>query len=90
MSENKLESVTYGSKRVGVTTERFYDLVRHGIFPPGVVVRLGRQIRIDPEQLERFIEAGGKALPGGWRWSGNRRRRAPTPRAVSSDPRKGS
>ena len=67
MSESKLESVSYGSKRVGVSIDRFYTLVRQGIFPPGVVVHLGRQIRVHPEKLERFIENGGKALPGGWR-----------------------
>jgi hypothetical protein len=67
MSESKLESVSYGSKRIGVSIDRFYTLVRQGIFPPGVVVHFGRQIRVHPERLERFIESGGQALPGGWR-----------------------
>ena len=90
MSGNKLESVKYGSRRVGVSIDRFYDLVRDGIFPSGVVVRLGRQIRVDPEKLEHFIETGGKALPGGWRWLGNRKSTAPTPQAeVIADPRRG-
>ena len=67
MSESKLESVGYGSKRIGVSIDRFYGLVRQGIVPPGVVVRLGRHIRVNPEKLETFIENGGQALPGGWR-----------------------
>jgi hypothetical protein len=67
MSESKLQSVDYGSRRIGVSIGRFYDLVRQGIFPPGVVVRFGRQIRVHPEKLNQFIEGGGKALPGGWR-----------------------
>jgi hypothetical protein len=67
MSGSKLESVGYGSKRIGVSIDRFYDLARQGIFPPGVVVRFGRQIRVDPERLESFIENGGRALSGGWR-----------------------
>ena len=67
MGESKLESVGFGSKRIGVSNDRFYDLVRKGIFPPGVVVRLGRHIRVNPEKLEAFIESGGQALPGGWR-----------------------
>jgi hypothetical protein len=67
MGESKLESVAFGSKRIGVSLNRFYDLVRLGIIPPGVVVRLGRHIRVNPEKLEAFIENGGQALPGGWR-----------------------
>jgi hypothetical protein len=39
-------------------------MIRRGILPG---VRLGRQVRIDPEALAAFIETGGKALPGGWR-----------------------
>jgi hypothetical protein len=82
MSASKLESVRYGSRRVGVSIGRFYDLVRAGIFPPGVVVRLGRQIRVDPKKLEHFIETGGKALPGGWRWSDDRKPRPATAHAA--------
>jgi hypothetical protein len=37
---------------------------REGILP---VVRLGRQIFVDPDRLEEFIATGGKALPGGWK-----------------------
>ena len=43
---------------------RVYELVRAGGLP---VVRLGRQIRVSGEALERWIEQGGQALPGGWR-----------------------
>jgi hypothetical protein len=42
-------------------------MVRAGILPSGVVVRLGRLIRVDPSRLEDFIASGGKTLPGGWR-----------------------
>jgi hypothetical protein len=67
MSEIELESVSSSSKRIGIPIGRFYTLVREGILPPGVVVRLGRQIRIHPGRLDQFIEHGGQALPGGWR-----------------------
>jgi excisionase family DNA binding protein len=50
--------------RLGITTARGYELARENIIP---VVRLGRQVRVDPEELERFIKAGGQALSGGWR-----------------------
>ena len=43
---------------------RIYELARAGALP---VVRLGRQIRVSGEALERWIEQGGYALPGGWR-----------------------
>lgn len=67
MGTTKLESVGYASERIGVSIDRFYDLVRLGIIPAGVVVRIGRQIRINPTKLEQFIETGGRGLPGGWR-----------------------
>jgi excisionase family DNA binding protein len=43
---------------------RAAELARDGIIP---VVRLGRQVRVDPDQLTEFISGGGRALPGGWR-----------------------
>jgi putative molybdopterin biosynthesis protein len=43
---------------------RAAELARQGIIP---TVRLGRQIRIDPDQLTDFISNGGRALAGGWR-----------------------
>jgi excisionase family DNA binding protein len=49
-----------------VTYNRAAELAREGIIP---VVRLGRQIRVDPEELRAFISQGGKAWPGGWRRS---------------------
>jgi excisionase family DNA binding protein len=51
--------------RLNITYQRAAELVRQGLMPG--VVRLGRQIRINPERLNEFIDAGGKALSGGWR-----------------------
>jgi hypothetical protein len=42
-------------------------MARCGILPAGVVVKLGRHWRVNPERLEEFIDNGGQALPGGWR-----------------------
>lgn len=67
MSARVLESVEYAAKRLNITEQRAYQLAREGILPDGVIVRLGRQIRIDPDKLEEFIKSGGQALPGGWR-----------------------
>jgi len=47
-----------------IKVERAQELAREGILP---VIRLGRQYRVDPDQLAEFLAAGGRALPGGWR-----------------------
>jgi excisionase family DNA binding protein len=49
---------------LNISYARAADLARAGLLP---VVRLGRQVRVDPQQLETFIAHGGKNLPGGWR-----------------------
>jgi len=48
----------------GLSEARIYDLMRQGVLP---CVRLGRQLRIDKDMLNRWIESGGQSLPGGWR-----------------------
>ena len=47
-----------------VSIARCYGLARAEILP---VVRLGRQLRVDPEKLQEWIDGGGQALAGGWR-----------------------
>ena len=47
-----------------VSYARAAELARLGLLP---VVRLGRQVRVDPDQLAQFISRGGEGLPGGWR-----------------------
>ena len=49
---------------LGVTKPRAYELLRQRIVPS---VRLGRQVRVDEDQLRKFIASGGRSLPGGWR-----------------------
>lgn len=46
------------------STDQVYRLVREGILP---AVRIGRQIRFDPDVLQEWIKRGGKAYDGGWR-----------------------
>lgn len=50
-----------------VPVPRAYGLARDGIIP---TVKIGRQIRIDPEQLGEFISNGGRALDCNRRQSG--------------------
>lgn len=52
------------AERLGIGYDKAADLVRKGLLP---AVRVGRQIRIDPDQLEAWIAGGGRAWPGGWR-----------------------
>jgi putative molybdopterin biosynthesis protein len=66
MSETVLLTMSEVSARLGISTARGYELAREKIIP---VVRLGRQLRVDPEELKNFIKRGGQSLPGGWRKS---------------------
>ena len=49
---------------LAVSKARVYELARQGILPQ---VRLGREIRFNPERLAEWIKGGGQALPGVWR-----------------------
>jgi excisionase family DNA binding protein len=64
--ENITEALTTNevARILKVKPPRVQELVRQGILPH---FRLGRQIRIDRQRLQHFIERGGQALPGGWR-----------------------
>ena len=64
---SQLKPSKFGSRRLGVTDQRFYDMVRDGIISAPVIVKLGRTVMVNPEELEGWIAAGGTALPGGWR-----------------------
>ena len=61
---NQLQTLREVAQRLNISYFRASELVRRDILP---AVHLGRQIRIDPQKLEQFIDTGGKALPGGWR-----------------------
>jgi excisionase family DNA binding protein len=52
---------------LNVSYLRAAELTREGMLP---CVRIGRQVRVRPEDLERFVAEGGCPLPGGWRRRG--------------------
>ncbi len=52
------------AKKLDLSVDRLYALTREKIIP---CVYLGRQIRWDEDQLDAFIESGGKPWSGGWR-----------------------
>jgi len=61
----KLCTVERGAEFLGVSKQRMYELVRRNMIPG--VVKIGRQVRIDLEELEVWAKNGGRALPGGWK-----------------------
>ncbi len=44
---------------LNVTKTRVYALAKGNILPPGVVIRIGRQLRFDLEALREWIAQGG-------------------------------
>ena len=64
MSAKVLKDIEYAAQRLDIPIQRAYQLARESLIP---VVRLGRSVKVDPEELERFIQSGGRALPGGWK-----------------------
>jgi excisionase family DNA binding protein len=46
---------------LGVSQARVYELARQRIVPS---IRLGRQIRFDPDALRRWMDDGGQRWPG--------------------------
>lgn len=49
MSDYQLQPIQYLAKRLGVKSLRAYELVRQNIFDDGVIVRLGRSVRVNPQ-----------------------------------------
>lgn len=64
MTLSKLVSADEVAEVLGVTAARVYEMARQNILPS---VRLGRQIRFDPERIRAWIDSGGQALSNGWR-----------------------
>jgi excisionase family DNA binding protein len=48
------------STELQVPLSRVYELARLGLLPH---VRIGKQVRFDPDRLKAWIESGGQALP---------------------------
>lgn len=54
----KLLTIPQVAEQLQITRFRAYELARAGMIP---IVRLGRQIRVDPVKLEAWIAGGGQA-----------------------------
>ena len=66
-SEAPLETVGYLAQTLGIHIAQGYALIRNGVIEAPVVVKIGRQYRINPGELDLWIAAGGAAYPGGRR-----------------------
>lgn len=58
----KLRTVDYVAPRLNIKKQQLYSLVRQDFFPPGVVIRLNRQIRFNESRLNQFLENGANVL----------------------------
>ena len=65
MEYPKLLTVKEAANVSRLRQERLYELIRVGVIPRGVVIRFGRQIRINGERWRDWMEAGGQAQPAG-------------------------
>jgi excisionase family DNA binding protein len=54
--DKKLLRISEVAALLDVRVQRAWEMGRHGILP---IVRLGRQMRVDPDQLEAWLAAGG-------------------------------
>jgi len=58
-----LVSLRFASELLGISYDRAHTLVVRRVLPAGVVVRLGKVIRIDKDRLKAWIETGGSGIP---------------------------
>lgn len=57
---NRLLIAKEAAPILNVSVSRLYALVRRGLIPPGVVIKLSqRQLRFSEEGLRSFMNAGG-------------------------------
>jgi excisionase family DNA binding protein len=52
----QLQTAKQTAEQLQITTYRLYEMVRLGLIP---CVRMGRQIRFNPERIKEWIERGG-------------------------------
>jgi excisionase family DNA binding protein len=53
------------AERLNIPKTTVYEGAKRGGI--GGLVRVGRLLRFHPDKFEAWLEAGGQALPGGWR-----------------------
>ncbi len=64
MVGERLLTVAQAAEVLHLSVAGTYALIRAGVLP---ACRLGRSLRLSERVLANFVEAGGRAWPGGWR-----------------------
>lgn len=59
--EQRLLTAGEAAEVLQVSVSRVLAMVRLGLLPPGVAVRMGRQVRISADDLAKWIRAGGRS-----------------------------
>jgi len=62
-----LTTVDHLAEALSINQTQAYALIRAGIIAPPVIVRVGRQYRVNTKELERWIAEGGASYRFGWR-----------------------
>lgn len=65
--EDRLLTAAEAALLLRVSRDTVWAQVREGLFPPGVVIRLGQRIRFDAARLTAWLDAGGQPCGGNWR-----------------------
>ena len=65
---SRLRTAAEMENEYGIPRDRLYELVRRRVIPPGAVVRLGRQVRFNPELFDRWISSRTSRLLWLARW----------------------
>ena len=59
----QLKEINFLAQRLSISKARAYALIGKGVFSNrNVIVRVGRKIRVNPQELETWIENGGNGL----------------------------
>lgn len=62
--DKKLLRLPEVARILDLKEDRVYALAREGIIP---VIRIGRQLRVDPDKLQEWLDNGGQGYAGGWK-----------------------
>lgn len=67
--EREFESMKWLAEKVGISLPTAYRLAEQQVIPPGVVVRLGRRLRVHVARADAWLAYGGGGFDGGWKHS---------------------
>lgn len=66
-TETRLLTIREAAPTLKCPVSGVYDLIYSQVLPAECVVRLGRRVRLHEARFRAWLDAGGAALPRGWR-----------------------